>query len=308
MIGSPQRKGHRFVCGFFAARLIALGKIRLECLHDVLLVLFALTLAACHTVPTPDERRQHADALAVPHGWHAIHIPAGQFGLIAYLPAKPRKNEALTIYLEGDGFAWRTVHQPSADPTPLDPIALRLALAHPQGNAAYLARPCQYAGARTSLCAEVYWTNQRFAPEVVDAINRAIDALKARFDAQRLNLVGYSGGATVAALAAVTRHDVDRLVTVAGNLDHRSWTTYHRIQPLTGSLNPADAVDALLPLRKWHFAGGRDEIMPPVLVSAFANRFPRGRQSVVHIEPDFNHRCCWAENWPRLWREVVMQP
>lgn len=178
----------------------------------ILLFLFALTLTACRTFPTPDERHHHADSLAVPYGWRAIHIPAGQFELTAYLPAKPRKDDTLTIYLEGDGFAWQTSRQQSSGSIPL---ALRLVLAVLHGNAAYLARPCQYTGAGTPQCVDGYWTNQRFAPEVVNATNRAIDALKARFSAQRLNLVGYSGGAVVAALAATTRHDVDRLVTVA---------------------------------------------------------------------------------------------
>jgi hypothetical protein len=45
----------------------------------------------------------------------------------------------------------------------------------------------------------------------------------------------------VASLVAARRHDVVRLVTVAGNLDHLAWTTLHGVSPLTGSLNPADA-------------------------------------------------------------------
>jgi len=39
--------------------------------------------------------------------------------------------------------AWLAVPRPSQDPTPVDPLALRLALVQPTGNAAYLARPCQ---------------------------------------------------------------------------------------------------------------------------------------------------------------------
>lgn len=268
----------------------------------ILLILLALTLTACRTLPTPDERRQHADALAIPHGWHAIHIPAGQFELTAYLPAKPSKDDTLTIYLEGDGFAWQTAHQPSANPTPLDPLGLRLALAHPQGNAAYLARPCQYTGAGTPPCAEGYWTNQRFAPEVVNATNSAIDALKARFAAQRLNLVGYSGGAAVAALAATTRHDVDQLVTVAGNLDHRAWTTYHRIRPLTGSLNPADAKQQLARVRQVHWSGGKDQIVPTSVVNAFASNWPSTEEPSIQIVKDNDHRHGWVENWPALWK------
>jgi hypothetical protein len=45
-------------------------------------------------------------------------------------------------YQSGDGLAWLSSDVPSSDPTPLDPLALRLALAKPARNAAYLARPC----------------------------------------------------------------------------------------------------------------------------------------------------------------------
>ncbi|GAB2181920.1 hypothetical protein DLREEDagrD3_21430 [Denitratisoma sp. agr-D3] len=48
--------------------------------------------------------------------------------------------------------------------------------------------------------------------------------------ARRLTLVGYSGGA--AALLAARCSDVVRLVTIAGNLDHRAWTRYHHITTL----------------------------------------------------------------------------
>lgn len=266
--------------------------------------LLCLFLAACITLPSPAERRGVADTLARTQGWRALTIPTGAFDLVAYLPIAPTPGEQLTIYLEGDGLAWITGSQVSSDPTPRDPLALRLALVQPAGASAYLGRPCQYDDAQASHCPSRYWTSHRFAPEVIVSTERAIDELKLRFGARRLTLVGYSGGGAVAALVAAHRTDVERLVTVAGNLDPLAWTTYQRVQPLTGSLSPTGQIEALRAIPQWHYVGAKDDNIMPLLVQGFAERFPAGQRPVVSVEQGFDHRCCWVEQWPRLWREI----
>jgi hypothetical protein len=266
-----------------------------------LLLIFGLFLSACTTLPSPSDRNALADSLARQQGWQATRIKTLHFDLVAYLPVKPAQAEQLTVYIEGDGFAWVSPSQPSNDPTPRDPLALRLALMHPGGNAAYLARPCQYTDAKSSGCLQRYWTEGRFAPEVIEASSAALDEIKRRFGAQQLSLVGYSGGGAVAALLAARRSDVEKLITVAGNLDHRAWTAHHQIQALTGSLNPADEIEGLKLIRQWHFVGEQDKIMPPFLVQGFAKHLiATTPQLVVRVEPDYDHRCCWVENWPVL--------
>jgi len=262
-----------------------------------------MLLSACATVPAPAERRQFADTLAAAKGWQATELAVAPFTLVAYVPATIAKAPGLTVYIEGDGFAWLTGSQPSSDPTPRDPLALRLALAHPAGNAAYLARPCQYVDAERSACAQRYWTEKRFAPEAIDAANRAVDVLKQRFGAQQLTLVGYSGGGAVAALLAERRTDVARLVTVAGNLDHRAWTAHHRVQPLSGSLNAADDAAQLERLPQTHFIGVRDRVIPPELAQKFPLAMRGVGSSKLRIVADYDHHCCWADNWAQLWRE-----
>lgn len=271
-------------------------------LAGVLVGGLVLLLGACTSPPTADDRRRNADVLASRQGWHVMRLTAEPFELTAYLPPATGPAEHLTIYIEGDGLAWIAPDIPSADPTPIHPVALELALAHPEGKAAYLARPCQYGDAAGAGCAPRYWTTHRFAPEVITSSGAAIDALKRQFGARRLTLVGYSGGGAVAALVAARRSDVDALVTVAGNLDHRAWTELHRLPPLTGSLNPADEIDTLRTTRQWHFVGGRDANVPPGLVARYAARFPASQRPHVHIEAGFEHRCCWTDNWTRLWR------
>ena len=83
---------------------------------------------------------------------------------------RPRRDDdgALTVYIEGDGFAWATRSRPSFNPTPKRPMGLELALGHPGGNVAYLARPCQFVGETEFRgCTPLAWTHARFSEAAV---------------------------------------------------------------------------------------------------------------------------------------------
>jgi dienelactone hydrolase len=274
---------------------------------NLLVLSIAVWCSACTNIPTPAQRKHDADTLAVQKQWQGSTISAGKFQLMAYLPTNVAPTERLTIYIEGDGLAWITASQPSRDPTPLDPLALRLALAQPEGAAAYLGRPCQYVDAEVSHCSPRYWTDARFAPEVIGATNAAIDVLKQRAGARRLTLVGYSGGGAVAALVAGRRSDVERLITVAGNLNPAAWAAAHGLAPLRDSLNPADNVSALQGIAQWHLVGGKDDNITPELTRSFAALFAERARPTVIVESEFDHRCCWVEQWPVLWRKLNAQ-
>ena len=265
------------------------------------IVVLLITLAGCAGL-SPQARRQQADQLAARADWQKLRIPTDAFILSAYVPKRTVSADTLTVYIEGDGLAWLTRSQAASDPTPRNPVGLELALGHPQGTAAYLARPCQYVEvADAKNCRQTFWTGGRFAPPVIEASSQAIDALKQRVGATRLVLVGYSGGAAVAALVAARRSDVVRLVTVAGNLDHRAWTKMHGIPALESSLNPADEWRALRTLPQRHFVGGRDEIVSRRVTDAYLARFPSNQQPEVVTIPDFDHVCCWVEKWDSIW-------
>lgn len=262
-------------------------------------------LVACTSLPSPEQRRASADDLAHAQGWQAKPIAAAPFTLMSYAPSHQQPEAHLTVYIEGDGLAWISGDLPSRDPTPLHPLALQLALAQPSGNVAYLGRPCQYVDAETSGCEQRYWTEKRFAPEVITATGLALDRLKQQFGARDLTLVGYSGGAAVALLSAARRRDVTQVITVAGNLDHRAWTAHHRIRSLEGSLDPVDAIAALKTMPQVHFAGERDRIIPPALIESYASRSAGAAPVSVIRQPGFDHQCCWVQAWPALWRQTV---
>lgn len=274
-----------------------------------------ILMAGCSALPSRQDRQKLADELAAPKGWHASVIATDSFDILSYGPkVAPRLEQldpqgTLTVYIEGDGFAWVTASTPSDDPTPRDPVALQMALAQPRGAAAYLARPCQYTltGSATARpCPQRYWTTARFAEPVVQAESQALDELKQRYGASRLVLVGYSGGGAVAALLAARRADVVALITVAGNLDHLAWTSLHGIRPLEASLNPIDQAGRLARLRQSHLVGEQDRVVPADLVRAFVAKQGSGAQATVIVEPGFGHACCWAQQWPRLWTSLAL--
>ena len=120
--------------------------------------------------------------------WQSILLPSGEFTLFGFIPKELHDSALLTIYIEGDGLAWITPAQASQNPTPIHPVALQLALRHPSGAAAYLARPCQYVeGADFRNCQKMWWTDRRFATEVVQATDQAVDQLKQRVHAQYID-------------------------------------------------------------------------------------------------------------------------
>lgn len=265
-----------------------------------LLLLLVTLLSACVGL-SPEDRRRHADALASAQNWQSLRLPTDNFVMAAYLPVPTAAASVLTIYIEGDGMAWLNRSQASDDPTPRVPVALQLALQHTQGRAVYLARPCQFVeGSDKRGCEVAYWTDRRFSEPVIDASNQAIDALMMRFGAKQLVLVGYSGGAAVAALAASKRNDVVRLVTVAGNLDHRAWTDLHGVPPLIGSLNPADAWVKLQGIPQLHFVGARDSNITTETVLSYVERFPPTHRPSMQVIAEFDHACCWVKQWPIL--------
>lgn len=264
-----------------------------------LLVCLLGLLPGCTHI-SPATRTHNAEALASTAGWEKRYIKTKGFTFVAFVPGQSRSMQTLRVYIEGDGLAWQRRTLPSKDPTPLNPLALMLAIKDKQA-AVYLARPCQYVqGDNRKGCEQRYWTHARFSEEVVDATEQAITALMQQRNAQRLVLIGYSGGASVAALVAARRSDVVKLITVAGNLDHVAWTTLHNISPLTESLNPADSWSHLQTVEQLHLVGAKDKIIPPSVVSSYLQSFPATTKHEMRIFDEFDHHCCWVEQWPSL--------
>jgi pimeloyl-ACP methyl ester carboxylesterase len=258
-------------------------------------------LAACSD---GQDARVNAAGIAASAGLRRMDIRTGTFDLVAYVrfAAAP----VLRVYIEGDGHAWMRRDTPSEDPTPWNPVALDLAAVDPAPSVAYLARPCQYIAAGTDPgCRVYYWTEGRYAEPVIASMNAAIDRLLAASGAESLELIGFSGGGSVAALVAARRQDVANLRTVAANLDTAAWTAEQRLSRLTGSLNPADFTDKLAYLPQMHFSAADDSVVGIAVVRAFQGRFARRNCVGAETVPGVGHGDGWQAVWPSLLRRPV---
>lgn len=243
-------------------------------------------------------------AWAGQRGFSQSSVRAGAFRFAVFTRAAMRDGDALTIYIEGDGAAWPTPYHPPRDPTPTNPVALALASADPAAAVVYLGRPCQYLDAEALPgCDSAYWTERRFAPEVLAAYDELINRQKSVLAARRLRLVGYSGGGVLASLLAARRDDVDLVVTVAAPLAVAEWTSLHDASPLKGSLDPLESGENVRLPRGVHFVGGRDGIVPALIVERFVQR-KGGRMEII---AGFDHDCCWVRDWPALLRRATIQ-
>ncbi|MGZ5817508.1 MAG: alpha/beta hydrolase family protein [Burkholderiaceae bacterium] len=241
----------------------------------------------------------HADAMAKLAGMQRDEITVGPFVLTAFYRIT-RSDLPLTIYIEGDGFAWRSRNEPSDDPTPHKALGLALAAADPAANVVYLARPCQFTPMTANpRCDAAYWTGKRYAEEVVAAMNQAVTHYVKQTSGQRIALVGYSGGGALAVLIAARRNDVATLRTVAGNLDHLEINRLHKVSAMPKSLNAIDVAHQIAGIPQIHFSGASDATVPPSIAIRFAAA-AGGNCTQTRIVDGMSHDSDWARQWPSL--------
>lgn len=165
-------------------------------------------------------------------------------------------------------------------------------------NVAWIARPCQYVSMqRNPACASFYWTAGRFAPQLVEAMDAAITQIAWAASADRVHLVGYSGGGGMALLVAVRRSDVASVRSVAGNLDIEAFTGLHQVSPMSGSLNPADVALPLAHIPQRHFIGGEDKIVPESIAATYLRRSGNSACVVLQVLPGVTHHKGWEVVW-----------
>ena len=151
-----------------------------------------------------------------------------------------------------------------------------------------------------------YRNNERYSAEVIDSYHAALDEMKARYELSSFDIIGYGGGAQIAAYLASERTDVTSLRTVAGNLNHSFVSTERESTPITDtSLNAVDIAPRLSHIPQHHFIGGADDIITPGVYHSF--RQAMGESSCVHysLVQDAGHKRGWVEKWPEL---VAIEP
>lgn len=268
-------------------------------------------LLSCTSSPHGSNGRttQQVVAKAEQVGFKLEQIPTRPFLMTVYekLPTAPCTT--VHAYIEGDGNSWKTRYKLSDNPTPKQPLALRLALQDPHSHVIYLARPCQYTPhSLDPSCHPRYWSSHRYAQEVIDSMNETLDHIKAKIHNSHFVLVGFSGGASVAALLCASRQDISSLITVAGDLNHGALNLYHQTSPLRGSLNPIAIAPELKDLPQHHWYGSRDHVVPPWVSSEFVKAVNNPACAKVHELKGATHHKGWTDHWQEILQSSLTTP
>jgi hypothetical protein len=236
---------------------------------------------------------QRMDERAVDLGYRRVVVRGDGFSHVAYIKDGRGTTNTLHVYLEGDGTPWIRKRVAASDPTPRTPLMFDLMSLDPAPSV-YLGRPC-YHGLKSKACTPDMWTDKRYSEAVVASMSAALDRLSV--DYQALVLLGYSGGGTLAMLLAERQRKTDTVITVAANLDTERWAAMHRQQALSDSLNPATRRSLMPNIRQMHYAGGRDDNVPPLLVR---EAITHQQRAIFKVFPKQDHSCCWQEAWPEI--------
>jgi len=267
--------------------------------HDIfftgILISLSFLLAGC----VSDDSRITAKEIAQHSRLSRDDIQTNPF-LIATWSRITAPVHSLRVYIEGDGFAWKSRTQPSDDPTPRKPIGLTLAATDKNQNVLYIARPCQFIGPPLPAhCDKRVWTSDRFSPSVIDAMNDALTQFVKQYPGVKLELIGYSGGGNIAAILAERRTDVRSLRTVAGNLDVAYVNAIHHVSAMPDAVSAIDRASALRTMPQLHFSGDADKTVTPEVAQRF-QRAVGGTCSQVDIVSNMTHGSDWAAIWPQL--------
>lgn len=260
--------------------------------HLIIIASLAL-LTACQTT--------YQQPFKAPAGARVIKAEFKHFIL-----SQPGKSARLHVYIEGDGVPFPNRFQIAQDPSPANPLMLKL-MDLDNSQRLYLGRPCYFSRTLPEMsdeqCNPKLWTSARYSDAVVNSMVAALRDHISTHPAQGVSLIGHSGGGTLAMLMAAKMNEVDQVVTLAGNLDTQAWTRLHNYSPLKASTNPADLPARALPTKQLHFAGDKDENIPPTLSQNVLVRLGQP----LHILKNADHNCCWLAHWSEILVQINQQ-
>lgn len=254
----------------------------------VMTLILPVLLAACSSTlkETPfQQAKQIAEQGALISLPVTTHLPIMAWGRLAPSPVTH-------VYIEGDGHAWRNSHLPSMDPTPHDPVGLKLAAADHHPSVLYLGRPCQYQVDTARSCHFSVWTKRRFTEtaDIKVALQQSVPS------DHELILIGFSGGANIAIQLAAELPMVSGIITVAGNLDSASFNRFHRTAYEQYGDN-GQRLQQLAHLPQLHYTGSKDPIIPPTLTRLQLTDVELSHCVQVNVVPNATHHGPWSIDW-----------
>ncbi len=253
----------------------------------LLLLCAAFIVTGCMTA----EKRLEQQAQS--YGFSHQQLMSNAFLLTVFKNKPICNNNKLHIYIGGDGNPWLHHQHIAIDPTPNHLLVLDL-MDVDKTPSLYLGRPCYHGENKSDHCHPLYWTHWRYSATVVDTMVTAIQQILVPFPGCSVSLIGYSGGGTLAMLIAAKLSEINRVITVSGNLDVNAWTRHHQYSHLDGSLDPAREPALPSKIVQIHLIGENDQNIPAEIVIPALGLQP---DPVILRLTNADHACCWASVW-----------
>lgn len=206
---------------------------------------------------------------------------------------KTKNNDVLIVYIEGDGLAWSNRFTPSSDPTPINPLAFRLALKDKSENIIYLARPCQYI--LSANCNKDIWTNLQYSDSVLGVYEAIFESLSDNY--REVHVVGYSGGAAIAIyIASLENLNIKSIRTVAGNINPDEISELLNLSGYEKSINFYSLEKKIKNISQIHYYATKDKVVPKKLHLDYAER--NFQNLCTKIQPvSATHSDGWIDFW-----------
>ncbi len=256
-----------------------------------LTLFFCLLMMGCSS---SESLLKEAQDMGEKCGFKSEKFQAQSSDIMVFL--RPGDPYHIHVYLEGDGFAWFNKYEIAQDPTPEDPMGLKIACEdQSQATVVFLTRPCHYGLMRG--CSSVDWTFGRFGQKIVNVYGEVLDSLKVQNPGVTFRVYGYSGGAFLALLLAQNRLDITHVTTFAGLLDHAAWTQYQGYSPLTSSLSLKD-FEAISNIKQVHYVGMEDREVPFSLSKTYQSHFKDSSEIQFIPIKGYGH----TSDWPAVWK------
>jgi len=202
-------------------------------------------------------------------------------------------SKSVIIYIEGDGLSWIDRFTPSSDPTPMDPIAFKLAKLDQNPNVIYLGRPCQYI--KNNQCRREIWTKLQYSKLVMVQYEEILkEVLKNHSEA---HLIGYSGGSVVAMyLASIEGLNIKSVRTIVGNIDPNKFTNLLNLSSYQTSINLDQIDDKIKSIPQIHYYGDKDQVIPKEIHLNYQNKYINN-SCIKTAEVKASHIQGWEVFW-----------
>jgi hypothetical protein len=272
----------------------------MEIIHKSIIKTFCLLLILSSCTPSVNQRISDADRILINSPFKKVLVRSGNFVLTTYQKISDIDSPYI-FYIDGDGFVRRNIETISENPTPINPIVIRLASLDPRNNIIYLARPCQYTDlSLNSLCRNnKYWTESRMSEEIVEVITNAIKQIA---NNHQISLVGFSGGGGIAILVSPRLKNIKDITTIAGNLDIAEFCKFHNYPAIKDSLNPIDFIGQVRNIPQLHISGGKDKVVPEIITDKFVKASNSKCVKKMSIESATH-----GKGWDLIWTELIKQ-